>query len=760
MKIKNMVQNLTFKMLLSGGVTFFICAGLWAAFNVVYLRDFILRSIKSDIITLSDTVLLGLDCATLHDFEEDIKQIIAFSPHKNIEAIRLLDKRGRIAYSSNAEEVGTFVANSSESCRKCHDQNPPPAILSQEERSRVLQANDTIIIGTVTPIPNKVGCSGQTCHAHSETEQLLGILDMEVTTEVKGTVLREFQQANMQISLLVFLATFLVLFLNYHILIFKPIRRLIQATKDISAGGNYSDISVRQADEIGVLAGSYNDMCRKVAEKEALLVAQREEYRNLFQNVPCLLSVVDKNYMVVRHNKKYGDHFGSFKGRHCYEINKGLTEKCPVCPVELTFLHGTPHVSEEVGLSRDGKTIYWIVYTAPIKDAEGNIVAAMEMMLDITARKELEFKLAASELRYHSIFESIPSGLFVLDYESLTIMNCNDAVQKKYGYKPEELLGKSFLVLFREEEHDLWEQKIRLAQEINQSSQIIKNGSIIYVAMHISHSEFEDQKVLIVSCTDVTKKLESEQQFIHSSKMTTLGEMATGVAHELNQPLAILKSISGYLTRKINKGEILDFPMLEEVAQSISTHVDRAGKIITHMRDFGRKSEPKTMPVQINDVLRRGLEFFSQQLKVRNIKVELNLEEDLPIIMADPNRLEQVFINMLINARDAIEERWVQGHPPLGEKKITLLTCSNGENVKINICDTGTGIPPELSEKVFEPFFTTKDVGKGTGLGLSISYGIIQDYHGTITATSTQGEGACFTITFPIAGKFERNNSL
>lgn len=752
MKIKNMVQNLTFKMLLSGGVTFFICAGLWAAFNVVYLQEFILRSIKSDIITLSDTVLIGLDCATLHDFEEDIQQIIAFSPHKNIKAIRLVDKKGRIAYSSNREEVGNIVPNSEQSCRACHDQHTPPAILSQEDRSRVLQVNDAIIVGTVTPIPNRPGCSGQSCHAHSEEEQLLGILDMEVTTEIKDTVLREFERANMLISFLVFLATFLVLFLNYHILIFKPIRRLIQATKEICEGGSYSDISVRQADEIGVLAGSYNDMCRKVAEKESLLVAQREEYRNLFQNVPCLLSVVDTNYKVIRHNMKYEDHFGSnIRGRHCFEINKGRKDRCTVCPVEKTFLYDSPHVSEEVGLSKEGKTIYWIVYTAPVKDAEGNTVAAMEMMLDITARKELEFKLAASELFYHSIFEAIPGALFVLNANNLSIMNCNDAVLKIYGYKPEELLSKPFTSLFKKEEREYWTRNLRTTHEINQASQLTKDGRSIFVSMRISLSTFEKYEVLIVSCSDITKRLEAEQQFIHASKMTTLGEMATGVAHELNQPLTILKSISGFLARKVGKGHEIDMNMLEEISQSISTHVDRAGKIISHMREFGRKSELKTMPVQFNEVLKRGFEFFSQQLTVRNISVDWQLQEDLPLIIAEPNRLEQVVINLLVNARDAIEERWNGKNPKNGIKAITLQTKSTESVVIIKVCDTGSGVPENMTKKIFEPFFTTKDVGKGTGLGLSITYGIIQDYNGTIVVENQETGGACFTITFPIA---------
>jgi histidine kinase len=169
------------------------------------------------------------------------------------------------------------------------------------------------------------------------------------------------------------------------------------------------------------------------------------------------------------------------------------------------------------------------------------------------------------------------------------------------------------------------------------------------------------------------------------------------------------------------------------------------------MRQFARKSDLKLERVQLNEVLRRAFDIFSQQLKLRSIEVVWEIDPELPKIDADPGRLEQVFINLLINARDAIEEK-VEASPHLkGEKKIFLTSRRRDSFVQVEVRDTGKGIPRAILGKIFEPFFTTKEVGKGTGLGLSISYQIVQDFGGAIRAQSREGEGTAFIISFPAA---------
>ncbi len=169
------------------------------------------------------------------------------------------------------------------------------------------------------------------------------------------------------------------------------------------------------------------------------------------------------------------------------------------------------------------------------------------------------------------------------------------------------------------------------------------------------------------------------------------------------------------------------------------------------MRQFGRKSDIVPEKVQVNDVLKAAMEILGQQLKVRGIDVVWDLEDDLPLIMADSDRLEQVFINLLVNARDAVDEKWQSKVVANDSKQITLKTRSRDHEIVVKISDTGPGIEDEVIDRIFEPFFTTKKVGQGTGLGLSISYGIIHECKGRIKAVSPDRDGATFIMKFPTA---------
>lgn len=309
----------------------------------------------------------------------------------------------------------------------------------------------------------------------------------------------------------------------------------------------------------------------------------------------------------------------------------------------------------------------------------------------------------------------------------------------------------SFMNLFKEEDRKRYESELRSYNILNQVRHMNKRGQTIFVDIHVARTEYLGAEVLLASTSDITERLMAEQQLIQASKMTTLGEMATGIAHELNQPLSVIKTASSFFRKKLSKNEVIADDVLKSLAEEVESQVDRAAKVINHLREFGRKSGIQMELVNVNDVLHNALQVFSQQLKLREISVIMELAEDLPCVLADANRLEQVFINLLINARDSIEEKCGESSDRNMEKKITLKTISRDGLITIEIGDTGKGIAQSIREKVFEPFFTTKEVGKGTGIGLSISYSIIQDYHGTIHVESEEGAGANFIIRFPVA---------
>jgi histidine kinase len=492
------------------------------------------------------------------------------------------------------------------------------------------------------------------------------------------------------------------------------------------------------------------DSLKRVNQNKPIALNRtQDEYQILFEESPCYITVQDRNLRLLKYNREFEKMFSPEPGDFCFQAYKGRSEKCPNCPVLKTFEDGLPHVSEEQAMTKDGTETYWLVRTSPLKNDKGEVIAAMEMSLDLTQMKSLEKEARKSEEKYRIIFNTIPNPVFVLNAETLKILDCNESVAAVYGFSKEELYLTSFLDLFVGNDQKSYEASLKYTNIIDRARQVRKDGKVIYVSMHISSSEFNGWKVLLVTTSDITLRLMAEQQLIQAGKMATLGEMATSIAHELNQPLSVIKTASSFLHRKADNGEPIKTDILRTMSEEIDTHVDRASKIIGHMREFGRKSEVAKEKVQVNNVLRRAVDFFKQQLKLREIEVVENFCEDLPPVLADPNRLEQVFVNLLINARDAIEKKGEQRPRKEEAKRITLKTKVEDAMVTIEVSDTGTGIPEALLDRIFEPFFTTKKVGKGTGLGLSISYGIVQDYDGTIKVESKEGEGATFTIRFP-----------
>ncbi len=271
----------------------------------------------------------------------------------------------------------------------------------------------------------------------------------------------------------------------------------------------------------------------------------------------------------------------------------------------------------------------------------------------------------------------------------------------------------------------------------------------------VCHAQYMGGDALIATTTDVTESIQKEAQLTQASKMATLGEMATGVAHELNQPLSAIQIGADFLRNMAKLGQEVPREEMVLVSDQMGEQVARAVRIINHLREFGRKADIQREKVDINEPLKGVFTLLSQQLKLRDIEVVLNLKEGLPPVMGDSNRLEQVFIDLIINARDAMEERRKHAGGANVKNTLTVQSFQEDSHVVVTITDTGTGIPDEAKSKIFEPFFTTKEVGKGTGLGLSISYGIVKDYNGTIEVASEVNKGTTFKITFPACEEWE-----
>ncbi|TMC22584.1 MAG: GHKL domain-containing protein, partial [Chloroflexi bacterium] len=226
---------------------------------------------------------------------------------------------------------------------------------------------------------------------------------------------------------------------------------------------------------------------------------------------------------------------------------------------------------------------------------------------------------------------------------------------------------------------------------------------------------------------------EKQEQLVQAGKLATLGELTTGIAHELNNPLNNIGLFIGNVIDFIELGKGDPQSILHEL-HSAMQQVRKANEIISHLRTFGRAASVSREQVAIAQVIQSALSLMREQLRLRQINVELHFPAEDVIVIGNAIQIEQVFINLLSNARDALVN---------ADNKVITITCSiKADMVHITVSDTGPGIPNGLEQRIFDPFFTTKEVGAGTGLGLSITYGIIKEHQGIIAVENHPGEGA------------------
>ena len=368
--------------------------------------------------------------------------------------------------------------------------------------------------------------------------------------------------------------------------------------------------------------------------------------------------------------------------------------------------------------------------------------------------KASETRLRESEEKYRFLFDSGPSPIFVIDADDLKILDINARAEEEYQYAKDQFLSMSFADLGLDRDREGTRNRLRhvFATEITFLPVLQhrrRDGSPFMVNFQASLSRYRNRPAIIAAVWDVTERLEKQAKLIQAGKMATLGEMATGIAHELNQPLNIVRLGCDYLSKKTKSGQSVSVEDLNQVLGELTYSVERASRIINHLRQFGRRADDTMIPIDINAPIMNVFTLVGTQLKNRGIRWTLSLDVNLPKIMGDDNRLEQVFINLILNARDAILSHRTGPEAEQRGRAITIKSFSDNRRVVVTVSDTGPGIPDSIKPKVFEPFFTTKKTGDGTGLGLSISYGIVKEHKGTIEIDPTASEGATFRLSFP-----------
>lgn len=405
---------------------------------------------------------------------------------------------------------------------------------------------------------------------------------------------------------------------------------------------------------------------------------------------------------------------------------------------------------ENIHVKKSGEEIYVESSVSILKDDNDAAIGFLGVMRDITERKQAEEKIREQA----ALLDVSTDAIFVQDLDD-KILFWNRGAESLYGWQKEEVLGKKSSILYGKQKPslELQEARIELARIgkwEGELKKVTKEGKTLLVASRwtLVRDQKQQPKSILVVNTDITEKKQLEAQFLRSQRLESLGTLAGGIAHDLNNVLAPILLTAQLLGMKISDEST------QRKLKLIEKNAKRGSSMVKQVLAFARGMEGKHVPLQVGHILRE-IEQVAKQTFPKSIDIYSDIStSDLWTVSADPTQLHQVFMNLCINARDAMPNggtlRIFAENLVIDENETrSNIDAKAGPYVVVTVCDTGTGIPPEIIDLIFDPFFTTKEVGKGTGLGLSTTLGIIKNHRGFINVSSQLGKGSQFKIFLP-----------
>ncbi len=459
--------------------------------------------------------------------------------------------------------------------------------------------------------------------------------------------------------------------------------------------------------------------------------------------------VINRDYTIELMNRPMVEIFGEDERQKCHHFINSLDKICPDCMLAEVIEQGKT-IIRDYYIPKLDKT--FALKEIPFKNPDGT-VSKLTIYRDITQAKKREEMLRASENDYRSLFEHVACGVFISSKEG-KFLDANQALLDMLGYDSKAEFFKIDLA------KDLWlkpEDRQKFRELIERDGRVIdyevyfkrKDGKKIPVLLtgHVRYDEngnvlgYEGLNIDQSQRKQMEKELEKTRiQLLQAEKMGSLGKLAAGVAHQLNNPLGGIT----LFTKLIMEEYTLEDGLREDLARVLKD-AERCRDTVKELLEFSRQTNYLMKPCDINQIVSRTLFLLGDQSLFQNIEIKKDLAPALPLVQADVQQLNHLFMNIILNAADAMAAK--------GTLKVKSYPSPDNRRVRVEISDTGPGISEDIFPNIFEPFFTTKEEGQGTGLGLSLAYSIVENHGGSIEAASKPGEGTTFTIELPIDGK-------
>jgi PAS domain S-box-containing protein len=489
---------------------------------------------------------------------------------------------------------------------------------------------------------------------------------------------------------------------------------------------------------------------------------QLELFRLLLDSLPACISYINRDLHYVWVNHKYeqwcGRPRGQIIGQHVREVlgEAAVEERMPRF---RQVLEGNQVHSETTLSARDGTVIHVDATYVPHLDSQGDAWGFFVLAFDATERRQAEEKRRESELLFRRLAENIQEVFWIDDPTGQTVLYVSPAYEEIWGRSAESLyqVPLSWIHAIHPEDRErvraLFTPENLAEGRFDVEYRILRpDGSIRWIHDRGFPVRDESGRVQCIAglaedVTAIKQAADRERQLLadlaHMGRLTTMGEMASGLAHELNQPLAAIINYVDASVRML-RASVQTPPRVIEAMESAAAEAERAGKIIHRMKNFLRRTDPRQSAVDVNQLVQEALALAGRDMRLSSAHLQLDLAAHLPAVLADRIQIEQVVLNLVRNALEAMLDT------PAEERILTVRTRRASErDAEIAVSDTGCGLSLEAQSQLFQPFFTTKS--NGMGMGLAISRTIVTAHGGRLDATAHAVRGATFTLTLPLA---------